>query len=208
MITLHSNLNVASGVSAVNGGYTTVNWLFFNDAAALSLVYKYFEVVACRVRIALSTVTATTDSFYGAAVAYFPINYLNEGVISAVPTQRNQVQDLPGSIFVQQGVNNTGKWFDPLIKQQFSCSDAFSSTLNRAAGSLVWYFDDAGVSEVLGDVDIEVTLKFYGREYASNPSFNHLFDLVGKQRSIVGVSVPKNVEPDPKSSFDIIKVSE
>jgi hypothetical protein len=182
-ITLHGNFAISSGTLGVNGGLQNIQWTYFNDAAALALVYKYFEIQSYRVRFSLSTTTAALDSFYGCAIAFFPINYITEGIILTAPTQRNQVQDLPGSIFVQQGVNNTGRWFYPGIKQQFASSDAFSSSLGRLAGALVWYADDIGVSETLGDVDLEVTLRFSQREYANNASLAKLFNDIGKNRA-------------------------
>jgi hypothetical protein len=182
-ITLHGNFNIASGVLGTNGGLMNIQWNFFNDAAALAIVYKYFEWQSFRVRFSLATTTAAQDSFQGASIAFFPINYITEGIILTVPTQRNQVQDLPGSIFVEQGVRNNGKWVSPGIKQQFACSDAFSSSLGRLSGALVWFVDDIGISEVLGDIDLEVTLRFSQREYASNPSLALLMDQIGKNRA-------------------------
>lgn len=207
-ITLHGNFQVASNVLGTNGGLMNVQWTFFNDAAALALVYKYFEIQSCRLRFSLATTTAAIDSFNGCALAFFPINYITEGIILTVPTQRNQVQDLPGSIFVQQGVNNTGKWFSPGIKQQFACSDAFSTSLGRLAGAVVWFADDIGISEILGDVDLEITLRFSQREYASNASLASLFNYIGKNRAQVGEISVEEIHEEPSPRIDPFKLKD
>jgi hypothetical protein len=166
-ITVHSSATVASGVTAVNGGVTPINWVAFNDAAPLNSLYKYFEIVGCRIRVSLASTVAATDSFLAGAVAFYPINYFVEGFPSTAPTQLTSVNELPGSVFIQYGANNYGRWFNPNIKHQFSCSDAFGPS-NRAAGSIIWFVDDLGISETAAIVDIELNLRFTQREYTAN----------------------------------------
>jgi len=166
VITVHGQISIASGVTAVNGSATPVNWTGFNDAAPLNSLYKYFEIVGCRIRVSLASTTAATDSFVAGAVAWYPINYFVEGFPTTAPTTLASVNELPGSVWIQYGANNFGRWFNPGIKHQFSCSDAFGPSL-RSAGSLIWYVDDLGISETAGVCDIEMNLRFSQREYTA-----------------------------------------
>jgi hypothetical protein len=182
-ITLHANGSIGSGGLALNGGLQTIIWNNFNDGVNLATIYKYFEILSCRIRVSMSTTTAATDSFYQGAVAYYPINYTKETVVSVAPTSVTQVEELPGSVYIQYGAKNFGNWFYPEIKEQFSCSEAFG-TSNRQAGSLIWYVDDLGISESFANVDIQVNLRFTQREYSTVvPSLA----LVGASRENNGV---------------------
>lgn len=195
-VTLHTQGVIQSGITGLNGGFQTINWLFFNDGAPLANVYKYFEIVGCRIKVSMASTTAVSDSFIDASVAYFPINYTKEGFISTAPSFESNVTELPGSVWVQYGAKNYGQWFYPQIKEQFSCSDAFG-TSNRAAGSLVWYVNDAGVSELFGVVDIEVNVRFSQREYtATVPTFQV------SQRAAVGASDDKAVPFNKTNEFE------
>jgi hypothetical protein len=182
-VTLHANVLMTSGVLGANGGYFGMNWNIFNDAATVAPLYKYFEVVSCRIRPTLATTTETADSFLGGAIAFVPINYWVEGHPTFAPVKLNQVNELPGSVFLQPGANNFGRWFNPRIKQQFNTVDAFLGSTPRPAGTLVWWLSDAGISEKIGECDIEVNVRFYQREYSSTVSLSEMkamFDKTGR----------------------------
>ncbi len=166
-VTLHANILMSSGTLGGNGGFTPISWNIFNDAVTVAPLFKYFELLSCRIRPTLATTDETRDSFLGGAVAYVPINFWIEGQPQFAPSQLNQVNELPGSVFLQPGANNFGRWFDPRIKQQFNTIDTFLGSTARPAGTLVWYLSDAGVSEKIGEVDIEVNIRLYQREYSS-----------------------------------------
>lgn len=175
-VTLHSFFSLTSPVTGLNGSISTVNWLFYDDASRFAGIYKYFEIQSCRIRVSNATTSAAEDSFQSLSVAYFPINYIVEGLPLTAPSNMNVVNELPGSVLVQSGAKNFGRWFNPNIKQAFATSDAFSSSLGRAAGVLVWYCNDVGISEIVGYVDIECTVKFYQREYNASPSLFMISD--------------------------------
>ena len=171
-ITLHTQYAIASGVTATNGGIQTVSWTAFNDAAPLAQIYKYFEIVGCRVRVSMASTAAAVDSFQDAVVAWYPLNYTKDPTPSSVPTVESCVTELPGSVYVQYGAKNYGKWFYPYIKEQFSVIDSFSTANNRVCGVLIWYVNDAGISETFGIADIEMNVRFHERLYtASVPTF-------------------------------------
>jgi hypothetical protein len=98
-----------------------------------------------------------------AAFAYYPINHNIESGISQAPTQEAAVNELQGSVFVQDGAKNFGRWWNPGIKQQFSTRTAMTGDVT--AGTLVWAINDAGPGESFGSVDVEVTLRFAERSY-------------------------------------------
>jgi hypothetical protein len=171
---------MTSGVLGANGGYFGVNWNIFNDAVTVAPLFKYFEVLSCRIRPTLATTTETVDSFLGGSIAYVPINFWVEGQPLFAPVQLNQVNELPGSVMLQPGANNYGRWFNPRIKQQFNTVDSFLGSTARPAGTLVWWISDAGVSEKIGECDIEVNVKFYQREYSSVVSLAEMKAMVEK----------------------------
>jgi hypothetical protein len=195
-ITLHSTQPVFSGISGNNGGISTINWINFADVAPLAALYKYFEIQSCRIRFSMSTVGTTSDSFYSAAIAWFPINYNIEAFSTTAPVSEEAVSDLPGSVYVRNATMNQGPWFSPMIKAPFATSDAFGTGTPRAAGNLIWYVNDAGITETLGRCDIEITLRFYQREYTGGVG------LLRPQKSLQVVVDDKN---KPQEEFLVIR---
>lgn len=192
-MTLATTYTLTSGVLGTNGSVTTFNWNFLKDTVGLSHIYRYFEVVGFKLEVTLATTTAATDSFNELAVGFLPINYITEGVIStsATPGDSRSVLVLPGSVNAQPGASNKGRWFANEFKQQFSTADAFSTTLNRAMGSLIWYADDVGISETVGFINLFVNCRFYGREfYNLNPTFTSSREPA--------VTAPGNLSPSKK----------
>jgi hypothetical protein len=199
-VTLHANPVVISGALGVNGILVNLLWTNFNDAAVIGPLFKYFELQSCRIRWSNPTTAAAEDSFVSVSLAYFPINYYVEGSITQIPAQQNQVLELPGSIMVQPGARNIGRWFNPNIKQQFSTADAFGPS-NRVAGSLIVYANDVGVNETIGQADVEVTVRFYQRQFSPSvvtfPDFardytNSAVNLPDREQDVVSIASCKS----------------
>ncbi len=166
-VTLYAYSDISSGVTGTNGINVALNYSNFTDIGEMLGVYSYFEILGYKIDFSLGTTAAITDSFYSLALGLKTANYvIGEVVSSTVPTSGQYVMELPGSIWIQQGSKNFGKWCMPNCKQVFSVRDAYSNA--RSFGNLVAYANDAGVSELLGQAIVTLNVRFYGKDYSAN----------------------------------------
>lgn len=166
-VTVYAYADIGSGVTGTNGIVYQLQWSNFTDIGEFVSVYSYMEILGYKIDFSLGTPTSVTDSFYSMALGLKTANYvIGEVVSSTVPTSGQYVMELPGSIWVQQGAKNFGKWCNPQCKQVFSVRDCYNNA--RPFGNLVAYANDVGVSELLGQAIVSLNVRVYGKDYSAN----------------------------------------
>lgn len=164
-ITVTSSAQIVSGAGGTNGILNNFTFASFGDLTQLTQEFQYFEITGYKLDFSLSATANALDSFYAGAITYRPINYVaGEAYSSSLPISAQQVMELPGAIFVQDGASNRGKWCPPTCKQVYSTAGAITGA--NPAGQIVAYFDDIGVSESVGDAIVYLNVRLYGRQYS------------------------------------------
>lgn len=151
-----------ANVIGTNGYSVGFGWNAFPELAQYINDYKYFEILGYQIEPTINT--ANLSTFYGGAVGVQLVNAnISESNTFAAPTTLQQVRDIPGSVWLQLGASNEGRWIPTNIKQQFNLKFAYNNPQN--AGALQFYVDNVGAAEVVGDVIVSVNLRLYGKQY-------------------------------------------
>lgn len=158
-------IDCTSGVLGTNGFNLPIQFTYFDGFSNIGRFYHYFKPLRCRVSFLLSQTTATLDSFEAACVAVYPIDYIIESPPTVLPVSNAQVAALNGSIRVQPGSRNVGRWCSVSAKQWYSCADAITYSTNAVAGNLLAYFADIGPNEKVGQAIVDIDFAFKTKVY-------------------------------------------
>jgi hypothetical protein len=195
-------VDVTTGVTGTNGFVLKVQYSYFDGFYEISRFFHYVRPQKFRVSLSLSTTTATSDSFYGAAFAFYPVNYIKESYTMQIPGNVSSLMALPGSVLVQPGGRNLGPWRNLAEKEWFSCADINQSA--AALGSALAYCSDLGISESLGVMVIEVVFEFKAKIFWSGSLLTHGEKKEGS-KAIASVTSTEKIEETKTDTSVLIK---
>jgi hypothetical protein len=158
-------VDLTTGLSGLNGIRVPIGFTYFDGFSDLVKFFHYVRPIRFRISLSMSTTTATTDSFYGSALAFYPIDYIIESTPSVLPPTAATVKSLRGSVLVEPGSRNIGKWVSFQETRWYSGPDIM--LIGPNLGVVLAYLSDAGVSESLGIGMLDVEFEFKSKVFLS-----------------------------------------
>jgi len=162
--TVEYSAQLQGSVVGTDGYVATVNFNNFTQMPSYVELYQYFEILGYSIDC---TLNPNITTYYEGSVAYRPINYLiGEVASSSASGGVASIERLPGAVWLAPGARNDGKWCVPTSKQVFSTRAAITGA--NPCGNIVFYVDNVGVIERVGDVIVRMNVLFYGTQYTTS----------------------------------------
>jgi hypothetical protein len=151
-------LNAEATLTAANGTITSVFPIGYHSLSGFAQLSTFFEFA----RPLKFQIRVSYTGWSGVA-AFVPVNYQSDVTITATPILDGALETYPGSVRIQSGYNNTGRWTTFPFAQLGWNAQVLDST-NRTSGYLVFY-NDLPTTTVAYTIQAEVriTCKFWRR---------------------------------------------
>jgi len=193
VFTLDAWVDLSTGILGQNGILTPIALEWFKNFGQMGTFYRYCSVLSHKLEVTVSTSPGTTDSLYGAAVGFYPVNPIIENMPSSTPGSLADVQALHGAIQIQPGYRNSTKWVKIMSPQVYSCNQFIGSELK--IGAVLAYVNDIGPSETLGQARLSLNVRFWEKRYTASVETPYYIS-VQKQKLMYETSLLKEKESD------------
>jgi hypothetical protein len=187
MVDLTCSLYGAVSANVIGTDGYTISVLFNQFPVLVAAVeqFQYFEITGFKIDGTLNKDVAT---YYSGSLVYRPINYvIGEVPSTTAPSGPQQLMELPGAVWLQQGTTNKGQWQVPTSKQVYSTRAAVTG--GNAAGNILYLIDNVGAAERAGSYVVYLNVKLYGKQYSTTASLLNLPFIAQKSQAPISMEL-------------------